>query len=97
MKDMLVHLAKGKIFTKLDLWEAYYVWIKEGDEWKTVFNCPLGYFQFWVLPFGLQGAPVVLMQLINEVLHDYLYKGMLVYLADILIYTEIMRSWCKWS
>lgn len=24
MKDMLTHLAKGKIFTKLCLWEAYY-------------------------------------------------------------------------
>lgn len=27
-------------------------------------------------------------QLINEVLHEHLYKGVLVYLDDILIYTE---------
>lgn len=47
VKDMLIHLAKGKIFTKLDLTESYYqVGIKEGDEWKTAFNCALGYFQF---------------------------------------------------
>lgn len=43
MSDMLSYLLKGKIFTKLDLRVAYYhVRIKEGDEWKTEFNCPLG-------------------------------------------------------
>lgn len=40
MKDMLAHLAKDKIFTKLDLWEAYYhISIRQGNEWKTAFNC----------------------------------------------------------
>lgn len=59
-------LAKGEIFTKLDLREAYYrVRIKEGDEWKTSFNCPLRSFQ---------GAPAVFMQLINKVLHALSYQ-----------------------
>lgn len=32
MKDMLVHLSKGKIFSKLDLLEAYYhIRIRKGD------------------------------------------------------------------
>lgn len=39
MKDMLAHLAEGQVFTKLDLWEAYYrARLKAGDEWKTIFN-----------------------------------------------------------
>ncbi|KAK9397281.1 hypothetical protein NXF25_020642 [Crotalus adamanteus] len=93
MKDLLTHLAAGKIFTKLDLREAYYrVRIKEGDEWKTAFNCPLGSYQFKVMPFGLQGAPAVFMQLINEVLHDHLYRGVLVYLDDILIYSQTLEE-----
>uniref|UniRef100_A0A2D4LM04 Reverse transcriptase domain-containing protein n=1 Tax=Micrurus spixii TaxID=129469 RepID=A0A2D4LM04_9SAUR len=62
MKDMVAHLAKGKIFTKLDLREAYY---RVRIEWKTAFNCPMGCFQFNVLPFGLQEAPAVFMQMIN--------------------------------
>lgn len=87
IKDMLAHLMKGKIFTKLNLMEAYYrVRIKERDEWKIVFNCPLESFQ--VMPFVLQRAPVVFMQLMNEVLHDHLYKGVLVYLDNIFIFTE---------
>lgn len=57
MKDMLSYLSKGKIFTKLDLREAYYrVWIREGDEWKTTFKCRLRCYQFQVTLFGLQGA-----------------------------------------
>lgn len=93
MKDMLATLAKGKYFTRLDLREAYYrVRIRQGDEWKTTFNCPLGSYQFQVMPFGLQGAPAVFMQLINEVLHEHLYRGVLVYLDDILIYTATMEE-----
>lgn len=88
-----LRMAKGRIFMKLDLREAYYqMWIKKGDEWKTAFNCPLGCFQFWVLPFGPQGALAVFMQLINEVLHEHLYKGVLVFLNDILIFTETMEE-----
>lgn len=91
MKDMLSHLARGKVFTKLDLREVYYgVQIKEGDEWKTAFNCLLGSFQFKVMLFGLQGTPTVFMQLINQVLHEHLYKGVLIYLDNILIFSEML-------
>lgn len=93
MKDLLATLATGQVFTKLDLWEAYYrVHIQPGDEWKTTFNCPLGSNQFQVMPFGLQGAPAMFMQLINELLHEHLYQGVLVYLDDILIYTKMMEE-----
>lgn len=37
MRDMLSYLAKERIFTKLDLREAYYrVRIREGDKWIMV-------------------------------------------------------------
>ncbi|ETE57834.1 hypothetical protein L345_16448, partial [Ophiophagus hannah] len=89
--DMLSHLAKGKVFTKLDFRKAYYqVCIRKGDEWKTAFNCPLESFQFKFMPFRLQGALALFMQLINKVLHKHLCKGVLVYLVNILIYTETM-------
>lgn len=53
-KNMLAYLVKRKLLTKLDLQEAYYqVRNKVGDEWKPMFNCPLGCLQFRVLPFGL--------------------------------------------
>lgn len=65
MKD-LATLTTGWIFTKLDLREVYYqMRVKKDDEWKTTLNCPLGSYKFLVMPFGLQGAPAVFMQLIN--------------------------------
>lgn len=92
MKDMLAHLSKGKIFSNLDMREAYYkVRIREGDEWKMAFKTPLVCFQFNVLPFRLKGTPAVFMELINE----HLYKGFLVYLDNILIYTETKVEYIK--
>jgi hypothetical protein len=48
------------------------VHIKEGDEWKTAFNTPLGHFEYRVLPFGVVNAPPVFQALVNDVLRDML-------------------------
>lgn len=45
-----LHIAT--VFSKLNLCNAYHlVQIREGDEWKTVFKTPLGYFKYLVMPF----------------------------------------------
>lgn len=73
IQDLLGIVLKGKVFMKLHPRDTYFrVHIKEGDEWKTAFNTPLGQFVYLVMPFGLQGVPGVFMNLINEMLHKYL-------------------------
>lgn len=58
IKDLLGVSAKGKLFMKLDLQDAYFrVCIKEGDKWKIAFNTPLGQFEYLVIPLGLQPPP----------------------------------------
>lgn len=80
-------LHGAKIFTKLDLRNAYHlVCIRNGDEWKTAFNTPLGHFEYLLMPFGLTNAPAVFQALVNEVLRDFLDRFVFVYLDDILIF-----------
>jgi hypothetical protein len=69
----------------------YLVRIKEGDEWKTAFNTPLGHFEYKVLPFGLVNAPAVFQALINDVLRDMLNIFVFVYLDDILIFSPSLQ------
>ncbi|KAG1927055.1 retrotransposable element [Pimephales promelas] len=81
-------LQGAKIFTKLDLRNAYHlVRIKEGDEWKTVFNTPVGHFEYRVLPFGLVNAPAVFQALVRDMLNVFVF----VYLDDILIFSPSLQ------
>ena len=86
-------LHEATIFTKLDLRNAYHlVRIREGDEWKTGFNTPLGHFEYLVMPFGLTNAPAVFQNLINDVLRDMLNCFVFVYLDDILIFSRNLQE-----
>uniref|UniRef100_A0A671VHH1 Uncharacterized protein n=2 Tax=Sparus aurata TaxID=8175 RepID=A0A671VHH1_SPAAU len=88
MSSVFDQLQQAKIFTKLDLRNAYHlVRIREGDEWKTGFNTPSGHYEYRVMPFGLTNAPAVFQAMINDVLRDFLDHFVYVYLDDILIYS----------
>ena len=77
-------LEEATVFTKLDLRNAYYlVRIREGDEWKTAFNTPMGHWEYLVIPFGLTNAPAVFQTLVNDVLSDMLNRFVFVYIDDI--------------
>lgn len=89
INEMMDRLASARVFTKLDIRNAYHrIRIAPGEEWKTSFCCRYGQFEYRVLPFGLTGAVGTFQSFMNDVLREYLDQFVVVYLDDILIYSE---------
>ena len=62
--------------------------IKEGDKWKTDFQIRYGHFKYQVMPFGLSNAPASFQSYINKILADKPNIFVIIYLNDILVYTD---------
>lgn len=91
--DLLDSPSRAKVYTKIDLRSAYHlVRIAEGDEWKTAFRTRYGSYEWLVMPEGLTNAPAAFQRFVNSVFADMLDICVIVYLDDILIYSEDLAS-----
>lgn len=84
-------LQGATIFSRLDLRNAYRL-VQEGDKWKTVFNTPIGHFEYLMMPFGLTNAKAVCQALMNDILRDCLNHFHLVCLDDIRIFSRSLED-----
>ena len=94
ISETLDCLTGAKVFTKLDFKDAYHcIWIRKGDEWKTAFRTRYGHFEYLVMLFGLTNAPATFQAYINKSLTGLIDKFCMVYLDDILIYSDAQSEY----
>ena len=89
IEELVDHMQGCRWFTSLDLVQAYYqIPIEESDTYKTAFRTQMGSFEFKVMPFGLSNAPSVFQRIMCNLLSEYLYKFVVIYLDDICVYSR---------
>jgi transposase InsO family protein len=86
-------LANAKYFSKIDLRTGFYqILINAADRHKTAFTTSQGLFEYNVLPMGLCNSPGIFMQLMNDTFADFLNKFVLVFLDDIIVYSNSLEE-----
>ena len=87
--ELLEKLGKAKVLSTLDLSRGYHqITVADEDIPKTAFRTRYGLFEWTVMPFGLSGAPSTFMRLMDQVFGDLLDDFVVVYLDDILVFSE---------
>jgi hypothetical protein len=87
--ETIARLAKVKIYTKLDIRQAFYrIRIDPNLEELTTFRTRYGSYKCKVLWEGLTNRLATYQRYINDVLFDYLDDFCTAYLDDIIIYSK---------
>ena len=78
-----------RVYSKIDLRTDYHqLRVREVGFPKTAFRMQYGHFEFIVMPFGLTNASTTFMDLMHRVFHPYLDQFVVVFVDDILIYSQ---------
>lgn len=77
------------VFTKIDFRSGYHqIRVKDEDIPETAFKTRYSHYEYSVIPFGVSNAPGVFIVHTNRISHPYLDEFMVVFIADILVYSK---------
>ena len=78
-----------RVYSKIDLRTGYHqLRVRDTDIPKTVFRTRYGHFELRVMPFGSMNAPTAFMDLMHRVFQPYLDQFVVVFVDNILIYSQ---------
>jgi hypothetical protein len=89
IEDLFDQLRGASVFSKIDLRSGYHqLRIRPADIPKTAFITKYELYELMVMSFGLTNALAYFMYLMNSVFVDYLDKFVVVFIDDILVYSQ---------
>jgi hypothetical protein len=89
IEDLFDQLRVAGVFSNIDLRLGYHrLRIQPSDTPMTTFITKYGLYEYTVMSFGLMNALAFFMYLMNSVFMDYLDKFIVVFINDILIYSQ---------
>ncbi len=93
IEELITNLGKANYFTVIDLTKGYHqIPIRESDMWKSAFVTHRGLYEYVVMPFGAKNAPACFQRAMNKVLGTSHWLYALVYIDDIIIFSNTMKE-----
>ena len=91
--DILTDCAKGIVWAKIDMTNAFFQTRLHPDDVKfTAVNTPLGLYEWLVMPQGLRNAPAIHQRRVTSALRKYIGKICYIYLDDIVIWSSSIND-----
>ena len=92
-ENILDAISEGKFYSRLDLASGYWqVNLHPKDRMKSAFCTHLGLFEFLRMPFGLKSASETFQRILNSIYCDYLYKFLIIYVDDVILYSNSQQE-----